>query len=53
MGAAARSGVLPGLLIAALGAAAVGVGVIVHHQQALVVLAYGLGFFRGHDARGA
>ena len=44
MGAAARSGVLYGLLMAALGAAAVGVGAIVYDRDALIVLAYALGF---------
>lgn len=44
MGAAARGGLLYGLVMAALGAAAVGTGAIIYDQQALPVLAYALGF---------
>jgi signal transduction histidine kinase len=44
MSAAARAGVFYGLLMAALGAAAVGAGAIIYDQQALPVLAYALGF---------
>ncbi|MDE3132765.1 MAG: sensor histidine kinase [Acidobacteriota bacterium] len=44
MGAAARCGLLYGLVMAALGAAAVGAGSIIYDQQALIVLAYALGF---------
>jgi signal transduction histidine kinase len=44
MSAAARGGVLHGLVMAALGAAAVGVGAIIYNEQALPVLAYALGF---------
>ena len=45
VGAAARCGLPPGLLMVALSASPrVGVGAIVYHQQALVVLAYSLGF---------
>jgi signal transduction histidine kinase len=44
MSAAARGGVFYGLLMAALGAAAVGAGAIIYDQQALPVLAYTLGF---------
>jgi signal transduction histidine kinase len=44
MGAAARCGLLHGLVMAALGAAAVGAGAIIYDQQALPVLAYALGF---------
>jgi signal transduction histidine kinase len=44
MGAAARCGLLYGLLMAALGAAAVGATAIVYDQAALPVLAYALGF---------
>ncbi|HEX3617562.1 MAG TPA: histidine kinase [Solirubrobacteraceae bacterium] len=44
MSAAARAGVLYGLVMAALGAAAVGAGAIIYDQQALPVLAYALGF---------
>jgi signal transduction histidine kinase len=44
MSAAARAGVFYGLLMAALGAAAVGAGAIVYNEQALPVLAYALGF---------
>ena len=44
MAAAARSGLLQGLAVAALGAAAVGVGAIVYDHSGLAVLAYTLGF---------
>ena len=44
MAAAARCGLLHGLVMAALGAAAVGVGAIVYNRDALMVLAYALGF---------
>ena len=44
MGAAARCGLLYGLLMAALGAAAVGTTALVYDQPALPVLAYALGF---------
>ena len=44
MGAAARCGLLYGLVMAALGAAAVGTGAIVYDHAALPVLAYALGF---------
>lgn len=44
MGAAARCGVLYGLVMAALGGAAVGVGAIAYDRDALIVLAYALGF---------
>ncbi|MGH2862201.1 MAG: sensor histidine kinase [Solirubrobacteraceae bacterium] len=44
MGAAARCGLLNGLLMAALGAGAIGVGAIVYERDALTVLAYALGF---------
>lgn len=44
MSAAARAGAFYGLLTAALGAAAIGGGAIIYHQQALPVLAYALGF---------
>ncbi len=44
MGAAARCGLLYGLVMAALGAAAVGVCAIIYDRDALIVLAYALGF---------
>ena len=44
MGAAARCGLLQGLIVAALGAAAIGVGAIVYDHSGLSVLAYALGF---------
>jgi signal transduction histidine kinase len=44
MGAAARCGLLNGLVMAALGAAAVGTGAIIYDRNALTVLAYALGF---------
>jgi signal transduction histidine kinase len=44
MGAAARCGLFNGLVIAALGAAAVGTGAIIYDRNALTVLAYALGF---------
>jgi signal transduction histidine kinase len=44
MSAAARSGLLNGLVMAALGAAAVGVCAIVYDRDGLIVLAYALGF---------
>jgi signal transduction histidine kinase len=44
MGAAARCGLPQGLLMAALGATAIGIGAIVYDRDALTVLAYALGF---------
>jgi signal transduction histidine kinase len=44
MVAAARGGLLHGLVVAALGAAALGVGAIAYDHSALSVLAYALGF---------
>jgi signal transduction histidine kinase len=44
MGTAARCGLPYGLVMAALGAAAVGTGAIIYDQHALPVLAYALGF---------
>ena len=44
MGAAARCGLLSGLLMAALGAATIGLGAILYDRDALTVLAYSLGF---------
>jgi signal transduction histidine kinase len=44
MSAAARSGLLNGLVMAAMGAAAEGAGAIIYDRDALVVLAYALGF---------
>jgi signal transduction histidine kinase len=44
MSAGARCGLLRGLVVAALGAAAVGVGAIVYNLGGLAVLAYSLGF---------
>lgn len=44
MAAAARAGLLQGLLVAGLGAAALGAGAIIYDHSALAVLAYGLGF---------
>ena len=44
MGAAARCGVAYGLMMAGLGAAAVGVCSIIYERDAILVLAYALGF---------
>jgi signal transduction histidine kinase len=44
MSAAARCGLLDGLVVAALGAAAIGAGALLYDRQALTVLAYSLGF---------
>jgi signal transduction histidine kinase len=44
MAAAARAGLVNGLVVAALGAVALGVGAILYHHSSLGVLAYALGF---------
>ena len=44
MASAARAGLLQGLMVAALGAAAVGVGAIIYDYSGVAVLAYALGF---------